>query len=239
MIRFLGRGNFGEVWEAQAPGGTRTALKFIALQSSAGGVELKSANAVKLIRHANLVPITAIWVLDQDGDVMDDRELEAIEQDFSSTKTITPNRLKRKRTLAYLVIAMSLADGSLEDVLTKSREQGLDGIPIDRLLEYIREAAKGIDFLNEPRHLVNGEKVGVVHRDVKPANLLLIGDAVVVGDFGVATSLRDFDDQATQLAGSLGFMAPESISRHPNPQTDQYALAISYYYLRTGQDAIR
>ncbi len=235
LVRFIGAGAYGEVWEALAPGGTRVALKFISLQSAGGSVELKSANAVKLIRHANLIPTTAIWVLDREGRALDDHALETIKEDFSSNKTVTVDELEFKRSLAYLVIAMALADDSLENKLEYYRQQGASGIPLDELLEYMRQAAKGLDFLNEPRHLVNGERVGIVHRDIKPANLLLIGDSVVIGDFGVATSLRQFDEKATEMVGSLGFMAPESLERLPTPTTDQYALAITYYYLRTGQ----
>lgn len=235
LVRFIGAGAYGEVWETLAPGGTHVALKFISLQSAGGSVELKSANAVKLIRHANLIPTTAIWVLDREGRALDDHALETIKEDFSSNKTVTVDELEFKRSLAYLVIAMALADDSLENKLEYYRKQGASGIPLDELLEYMRQAAKGLDFLNEPRHLVNGERVGIVHRDIKPANLLLIGDSVVIGDFGVATSLRQFDEKATEMVGSLGFMAPESLERLPTPTTDQYALAITYYYLRTGQ----
>jgi serine/threonine protein kinase/WD40 repeat protein len=235
LIRFIGQGAYGEVWEAQAPGGARAALKFISLQSSAGGVELKSANAVKLIRHANLIPITAIWVLSRSGDVLDDQALEMIEKGSPSNATLTAEDLERKENLAYLVIAMSLADECLETQFKRYRDDGLTGIPREMLLEYLRDAAKGLDFLNEPRHWVDGEQVGIVHRDIKPANLLLLGDSVVVGDFGVATSLRDFDVQATRMVGSLAYMAPESLSKRPTKSTDQYALAISYYYLRTGR----
>ncbi len=99
-------------------------------------------------------------------------------------------------------------------------------------MRYISEAANGLDFLNAPRHLVDGVRVGIQHRDIKPANLLLMGDTVVVGDFGVATTLQEFDATTTAVLGSLAFMSPESFSQKPSQTSDQYALAITYYQLR-------
>src|SRR4051794_3987205 len=86
-----------------------------------------------------------------------------------------------------LVIASELASGSLMDRL---REFGKAGIPVEELLEYLEEAAQGLDFLNAPIHHLDGKQVAVQHRDVKPDNLLLVGGSVKVSDFGLATALE-------------------------------------------------
>jgi serine/threonine protein kinase len=78
-----------------------------------------------------------------------------------------------------LIVAMELADGALSDRLREAIRQGLPGIPADELSEYVREAAKGLDYLHS---------LGVQHRDVKPHNLLLVGGSVKVADFGLASS---------------------------------------------------
>src|SRR5437667_4341675 len=67
------------------------------------------------------------------------------------------------RTDNALILAMELCDRSLHDRLKEVRGQGLPGIPHGELLGYLRDAARGIDLLND-RH--------VQHRDVKPMNLL-------------------------------------------------------------------
>lgn len=236
LLRMLGRGEYGEVWEVEGPGGTHLAIKFIPLRDKKGQVELRSIQAVKLIRHANLVPIHAIWLLDTAGRVMESdslgRAIAAATQNRAD-KTMVAGAPAFDESVAYLVICMSLADGNLQDTLDEAIRAGKSGIPVPELLEYMRQAAIGLDFLNSPVHLVDGMKVGIQHRDVKPANLLVMGDTVVIGDFGVATTLKDFDATATSALGSMAFMAPESFSRKPSQASDQYALAITYYKLRS------
>ncbi len=235
LLRMLGRGEYGEVWEVEGPGGTHLAIKFIPLQDKKGQVELRSIQAVKLIRHANLVPIHAIWLLDTGGHVMQSDSLgKAIAAtQYRADKTMVAGAPQFDESVAYLAICMSLADGNLQDTLDEAIRAGKSGIPLPELLEYTRQAAIGLDFLNSPVHLVDGIKVGIQHRDVKPANLLVMGNTVVIGDFGVATTLKEFDATETSALGSMAFMAPESFSRKPSQASDQYGLAITYYKLRS------
>jgi serine/threonine protein kinase len=124
-----------------------------------------------------------------------------------------------------LIIAMELGDATLTDALLDAQRAGLPGIPVEPLCEYMREAAKGIDYLCT---------VHIVHRDIKPKNLLLVGGGVKVADFGLAKFL----EQA--LASSSGAMtpsyaAPEFFRGEASSQSDQYALAVSYCELRGGR----
>lgn len=240
LAHFLGRGAFGEVWRASAPGGTSAALKFIDLNGKQGLKEYRAVQRVKEVRHAHLLPIYAFWMLDQYGDVLSDAELEA----WDLSGSVMPTQVKPEllhveaRPPATLVVAMLLGDKSLSERLEECRGPNGEprGIPIDELLDYMEDAAKGIDFLNSPRHDLGDGLVALQHCDIKPQNLLLVGNSVLVCDFGLARVLGDDQRTKTAMAGSPAYMAPEVIrNRKPSGTTDQYALAITYFELRTGK----
>lgn len=60
LQEFLGRGQFGQVWRASAPGGAPMAAKFIDLSDGQVQKECEGVKRVKQIWHANLMPITAL-----------------------------------------------------------------------------------------------------------------------------------------------------------------------------------
>ncbi|QDT64775.1 serine/threonine-protein kinase [Calycomorphotria hydatis] len=130
-----------------------------------------------------------------------------------------------------LVIATELADRTLYDRLQEAQSAGLEGIPRDELFAYFVEAAKGIDFLNNPG---KSDRTSIQHRDIKPQNLLLSGGSVKVGDFGLA---RSVERDHTGHTGSLTFAyaAPEFFDGKTSSRSDQYSLAVTYYYLRCGR----
>lgn len=133
-----------------------------------------------------------------------------------------------------LIIVMELADCTLKDRFREAVAAGQPGIPAPELLGYLAESAKGLDFLNDARHIDNGEKFGIQHRDVKPANLLLLGGGVKVGDFGLARLLQG-DETGHSGAFTLDFAAPEFFDDRTSTQSDQYSLAATYCYLRSGR----
>lgn len=67
MIRQIGRGNFGEVWLSEAPGGVEVALKLVAIPSGrrVRQIELRSLDLMKRLRHPFLLQVQAFWVTDE------------------------------------------------------------------------------------------------------------------------------------------------------------------------------
>src|SRR5260370_11311900 len=97
-------------------------------------------------------------------------------------------------------------------------------LPVERALEYVLQAARG---------LVHAHAAGIVHRDVKPANLLLDPQGTVkVLDLGLARALIDADRRAGHLTsasaamGTPAYMAPEQAAdaRAADARADVYGI---------------
>ncbi|MEV0118663.1 protein kinase [Streptomyces sp. NPDC050844] len=134
------------------------------------------------------------------------------------------------------VIVMELVDGpSLDDVLA---ERGA--------LEPHEAAAIGAKLMDA---LDAAHQAGVLHRDVKPGNVLLErGGRVVLTDFGIASmEAGDFDSGAMdkltrsgQLVGSLDFLPPERAQgREPGPASDIWSLGMTLYAAVEGTSPFR
>lgn len=132
------------------------------------------------------------------------------------------------------LIVMELVDGpSLDDVL---RERGALGPG--------EAAAIGAKVMEA---LAAAHRVGVLHRDVKPGNILLeTGGRVVLTDFGIATMEDPGDGSAThltrsgELVGSLDYLAPERAQGHdPGPASDVWALGATLYAAVEGSSPFR
>ena len=121
------------------------------------------------------------------------------------------------------IVMEHLAGGSLEQRL---RQEGAQ--PPGRALAWLEQAATALDAAHAH---------GVVHRDVKPANLLLNDrDEVRVADFGIASAagLGSLTMTGTIL-GTAGYLSPEQASGHrAGPASDLYALAVVAYELLSG-----
>ncbi len=145
--------------------------------------------------------------------------------------------------IAYLVMPY-LVDGSLNALLAREGPQ-----PLARAVRFVEQAAAALDHAHQH---------GIVHRDVKPSNLLLHPDGrLLLADFGIARTmtqleqllpasaagrhqpLLDDDVALTQMGVAMGtpeYMAPEQIHGGPvSAATDIYALGIVTYVILTGQ----
>ena len=98
--------------------------------------------------------------------------------------------------------------------------------PIQEILEIIYKCASALDYAC---------RNGIVHRDVKPANLQYVGPGEVkVGDFGAAYWNKDESTQVMDI-GSLAYMAPELFRSWVTPQANIYALGAVLFKLLTAR----
>ena len=121
------------------------------------------------------------------------------------------------------IVMEFLPGGSLEDVLKREGAQ-----PTSRALAWVDETAQALDHAHEH---------DVVHRDVKPANLLLTGDSHVrVADFGVAVAAGlDSFTQTGTVIGTAGYLSPEQAEGNPaTAASDRYSLGVVAFELLSG-----
>jgi serine/threonine protein kinase/tetratricopeptide (TPR) repeat protein len=239
LKRFLGRGGFGEVWKASAPGHLEVAIKIINLRGKPGQKELRALQLVKRLRHPNLNPVTAFWLKDETGAILPDPDESMQAPSTPLRGTMLPTDDPTSMTggePTELIICMGLADESLFNRLEACQKEGLGGIPVEELLDYIGHAASAIDYLNSPRHTLHGGKpVAVQHCDIKPHNILIVGGAAQVCDFGLARVAEDVH-KSHNAAATIAYAAPEFLAAgKPSSSTDQYSLAVTYHELRTGE----
>ena len=77
---------------------------------------------------------------------------------------------------------------------------------------------------------------GIMHRDLKPSNIILTDAGPKVIDFGIARRQDTTGMTRTgMMVGSMGFMAPEQISGHPDPAADIFAWGVTVAYAATGR----
>jgi serine/threonine protein kinase len=135
----------------------------------------------------------------------------------------------------YIILCMERADGNLDALRQAYREETGHGIPPDHLLDLLQQAARGLDFLAGVR--LPGFNVtarGVQHCDVKPGNLLLVGETVKLADFGLCAG-AGWTTHRKGWRGTPPYAAPELYHGQPILGTDQYALAVTYLDLIAGE----
>ncbi|MGH8312869.1 MAG: serine/threonine protein kinase, partial [Gammaproteobacteria bacterium] len=101
-------------------------------------------------------------------------------------------------------------------------------LPVRKIVEIIFKCAKALDYAH---------RKGLVHRDIKPGNIMMTADGDVrIVDFGVAHMAGNDGGQLKGLVGSPSYMAPEQMRQQPSTvQTDLYSLGVVMYELLTGK----
>lgn len=140
---------------------------------------------------------------------------------------VHPNvvRVLRPREQSRVYLVMEYVEGRSLRAILGDRHP----LPVERALELARQVCDALVYLHEH---------GVVHRDVKPENLLVTADGTVkLLDFGIA--LFEAERRLTWMGlssavGTPDYMAPEQIrGRRGDPRTDVYAVGILLYEMLT------
>jgi hypothetical protein len=130
----------------------------------------------------------------------------------------------RETAVAVYLVLQYVRGGSLADRVAK------EGKPLDweAAARYVADVGEGLMAVHER---------GLIHRDVKPANVLWDPetDEALLTDFGIAARLTD----PGEIAGTIPFMAPEVMRGQIGQAADTYSLAATLFWLITGQVPFR
>jgi serine/threonine protein kinase len=145
-------------------------------------------------------------------------QLQATQKDWESSP--------RQKTRAVTRMGVTAVVNGANDQATAvdPTDEPLVPLPVAQILPYMEQAARGLDYLH--RH-------DIVHRDIKPQNIILVGDDAKVCDYGLASEFNNAT--ATTIGCTPAYAAPEAINNRPVPASDQYSLAVTYIELVTGR----
>ena len=95
------------------------------------------------------------------------------------------------------------------------------------IVPYVKQVAAALQYAHDQK---------LIHRDVKPENMLLgYRDTVLLSDFGLAIIVQSSRDRLQTVAGTVTYMAPEQLQGRPCPASDQYALGTVVYEWLSGE----
>jgi serine/threonine protein kinase len=250
IVREVGRGGMGIVYEAdQLSLGRRVALKVLPYAATMDPKQLQrfqnEAKAAASLHHEHIVPVHAVgcergvhYYAMQfiDGTTLADeipRRAGSRERPEDSPGSVTGPYLggdppAHTPTLPRSPDTAPVAALSTEPATAKGRDY------YRRAAELIAQAADALEYAHS---------MGVVHRDVKPGNLMVDGSGKLwVTDFGLARFGPDAGLTVSgDLLGTLRYMAPEqALSRHGlvDHRADVYGLGATLYELLTGRPAV-
>ncbi|GJP84356.1 hypothetical protein CLOP_g14417 [Closterium sp. NIES-67] len=213
----LGRGGFGSVYKATLADGRDVAIKRLAVGSTQGQREFEAEmHTLGAVRHRNLVVLVAAY-------------------------------LSRPPSQERLLIYDFLPGGSLDHVLAKdmptgdgdgSGEGGGKGAPPHPMRQWevrrniLAGTARGMKYLH------HNCIPGIIHRDMKPANVLLTDSfEAKVADFGLAREIETGKTHmSTSVFGTIGYLAPEYSQRgRLSFKSDVFAFGVLVLQVITGK----
>jgi tetratricopeptide (TPR) repeat protein len=240
IVRELGRGGMGVVYLGRDLRlDMDVAIKFRGMSHTDATLWLKREfRAVASLRHPNLVELYELVAHDQ-----------SCYFTMEYLHGVDPRRwVARRAPVSKPVHSPMFSDQSTQSAVPlQSSDTAPSGVPLvmpptsvfgraipvvdfGRIRSVLTQLAEGLAFLHAR---------GVIHRDVKPSNAIVVGGTVKLLDFGLALERHRHDGEVareSRIVGTAAYLAPEYLERLTvGPAMDVYALGVVAFELCTGQ----
>ena len=207
--------------------------------------------AYRVVRELGRGGMGAVYLAERpDGGFAQRVAIKLIKRGMDTDHVLARFRAERQilASLDHPNIARLLDGGSTDDGLPYLAMEYIDGQPIDVFADERQLAVPDRLklFLQVCDAVIHAHGQGVVHRDIKPLNILVTpSGAPKLLDFGIAKVLVDAADEVTSTVTGLRLLTPEYASpeqiegRHATTASDVYSLGVVLYELLTGRSPYR
>lgn len=225
LIELIGRGSYGEVWRARNVVGTQRAVKIVRRQRfDSDRPYLREFNGIQKFepvsrQHDGVVDILHLGRADDDSYFYYVMEL-ADSVDTRAMSDLDPGAPDAGTSDQAPSIAGGFSDSAYAPGTLRAALKTRGRLPVGEVIEL------GISICDALEHL---HRHGLVHRDVKPSNLIFVGGRLKLADIGLVAGVGE----AKSFVGTEGYIPPEGPG---SPQADLYSLGKVLYEASTGKD---
>ncbi len=178
-------------------------------------------------RDTRLDRLVAVKIMREDMAADEDVRRRFVAESHAVAMLSSPNivsiyDVSHSDAMEYIV--MELVDGiTLKQYMDKK-----GALPWREMLYFSKQIARALGHAHQR---------GIIHRDIKPQNIMLLRDGTIkVADFGIAALENEIHENNGQAIGSIHYIAPEQArGEYPDARSDLYSLGVVMYEMLTGE----